>query len=400
MKENVNRLWFDALLRHQIYAIRASGSLRDSVNEILKKTEADIDAWIRSALEGDTAYTPKRLAKAQQALKRIRAVRMTAWNKADKVLFQDAADFIQNDAQFLSKALETVVPVVLETSLPSPASLKGIVQSSPFEGRTLKEWASSLRAADLRRIEDQVKIGLVRGEPGPDIARRIVGSVAKNGMDGATQITRNNAQAITRTAVNHFSNSAREAFLAENSDLFTEEIFAATLDSRTTPICRSLDGQRFPVGEGQIPPLHFGCRSIRVASINGDALGSRPAKPFTERQLVREFAKQEGLGDITTRDALPRGMKGQFDSFSSRRIREMTQVVPAKIKYQDWLKSQSAEFQDDTLGVTRGALFRRGGLKLDRFVDRAGDQIPLADLAVSDASAFRAAGLDPGRFYR
>jgi hypothetical protein len=114
--------------------------------------------------------------------------------------------------------------------------------------------------------------------------------------------------------------------------------------------------------------------------------------------LVREYAKQNGLGSISTRDALPYGTKGDYDSFASRRMREMTGILPAKMTYQEWLGKQSVEFQDDVLGKTRGRLFRKGDLSLDRFVDRAGNEIPLAELADRDAKAFKAAGLDPERY--
>jgi SPP1 gp7 family putative phage head morphogenesis protein len=391
-------MWFDAILRHRIYSMRVGGSIRNSVNEILDATEADIARRIRDALRGDVVYTPSRLAKAQAALKRIRVIRSAAWAKSNETLSQGLIDFMKHEGEYFGSALETVVPVVLQTALPSTSLLKSLVKSKPFEGRTLKEWASTLQKVDLRRIEDQVKIGLVRGEDSDAIARRIVGTVALKGRDGALQVTRNNAEAIVRTAVNAFSNTAHEEFLKENSDLFDEEIFVATLDSRTTPLCRSLDGEKYPVGEGPIPPLHFNCRSMRVASINGEALGMRPAKPFTERMMVQDYAKQEGLGDISSRDKLPRGAKGGYDDYASKRIREMTGQVPAKTTYQDWLSGQSAAFQNDVLGPTRGKLFRSGGLELRNFVDRSGGTTTLSDLAAKDASAFKAAGLDPGEF--
>ena len=43
-------------------------------------------------------------------------------------------------------------------------------------------------------------------------------------------------------------------------------------------------------------------------------------------------------------------------------------------------------------------MFRRGGLTMDRFVDRNGREFSLDELARSDADAFRAAGLDPSDF--
>jgi SPP1 gp7 family putative phage head morphogenesis protein len=243
-------------------------------------------------------------------------------------------------------------------------------------------------------MEDQIKIGLVQGEDSVRLARRIVGTVSLKGSDGVFELTRRNAEAITRTAVNYYSNAVRETWLADNSDLFTEELFVATLDSRTTPQCRSLDGKTFPIGKGPIPPLHFSCRSLRVASINGEAIGNRPAKPFTEKMFAKEFSN----GEFSSRDALPRGMKDAYDSYARKRIREMTEIIPAKVTYQQWLGRQSVAFQDDVLGPTRGKLFRGGKVKLDKFVDRTGKTIPLAKLAKTDAAAFRAAGLDTGDY--
>ena len=41
---------------------------------------------------------------------------------------------------------------------------------------------------------------------------------------------------------------------------------------------------------------------------------------------------------------------------------------------------------------------RKGGLRLDKFVDKAGNEIPLSQLARTDRAAFKAAGLDPENF--
>ncbi|MBD4209942.1 hypothetical protein GUH47_29065, partial [Xanthomonas citri pv. citri] len=96
-----------------------------------------------------------------------------------------------------------------------------------------------------------------------------------------------------------------------------------------------------------------------------------------------------------SRDQLQRGTKGEYDKWARARVRQLTGTVPAKTTYQTWLKGQSVEFQNDVLGITRAKLFRDGGLQLDQFVNRAGDQINLKDLARKEASAFRAAGLNP-----
>jgi SPP1 gp7 family putative phage head morphogenesis protein len=277
--------------------------------------------------------------------------------------------------------------------------MKAIALSRPFEGRVLKDWAANMQSDDLRRIHSTVQAGMIAGEDAASIARRVVGSSRLRGSDGTTEITRRQVQSVVRTAVQHIANGARDTFFNDNKDLFTAEQYVATLDSRTTPICRALDGKIFEVGTGPRPPLHFNCRSVRIAAIDGTLAGNRPAKPTTERLLVREYAAQRGLGDISSRGALPRGTKGPFDTWARKRIRELTGPIPAATTYQTWLAKQSIAFQNEILGKAKGQLFRSGGLKLDKFVDlNSGREFTLKELASKHAEAFRAAGLDPEGF--
>ena len=48
--------------------------------------------------------------------------------------------------------------------------------------------------------------------------------------------------------------------------------YTAVLDSRTTPICRSLDGRIYQVGQGPRPPQHWNCRSIMIPVLNKGAI--------------------------------------------------------------------------------------------------------------------------------
>lgn len=395
-----NELFFDALVRHQIGLLRLSGSIRNDIFKIMDATEADIAATITKRLAGRTGLnTPVDVRRMQSLLKAIRAPRLKAWDDITELWVKELTDLAVAEPLFVDAALKTVVPVILSTTIPATALLKSIVTFRPFEGKTLRQWASSIKATDLRRIEDQIRIGMIQGESSAAIARRVVGTARQRGRDGITEISRRAAAGITRTAVIGISNQAKREFYKANSSLFTEELYVATLDARTTPICRSLDGKTFPIGIGPIPPLHFNCRSVRIAIIDAQVIGNRPAKPVTQQILLREFSAQQGISPaVTSRAALPRGTKGMFDTFSQARIRELTGTIPAKVSYQTWLGRQSVMFQDDVLGKARGRLFRRGNLTLDRFVNRQGDEILLSQLAQTDREAFIAAGLDPEDF--
>jgi hypothetical protein len=114
---------------------------------------------------------------------------------------------------------------------------------------------------------------------------------------------------------------------------------------------------------------------------------------------VREYARENGLdGRLRRRRSLPRGHKGTFDAWQRQRVRELVGRVPAKTTYAEFLSRQSAAVQDDILGATRGALFRRGGLTLDKFVDPTGRRLSLAELAERYEGAFTRANLNPSEF--
>lgn len=396
-----NEELFDAMLRHQIGLLRYAGSVRNKIWALLDATEADLKREIQARAARAGLDAPRRLQNLETMLANLRETRLGGWKEARATWFEEMRALAISEPKFFDQMIGSVVPVELGAKLPPNETLRAIVSSRPFEGKTLAQWADDVQRTDLKHIEDQVKIGLVQGEHPNAIARRIVGTARLKGRDGVTQITRRNAAAITRTVASGVASEAREQYLRENSDLAPKKVFTATLDSRTTPICRSLDGNIYDVDDPKAPvlPLHFNERSVYSPVVDGEVVGDRPARGFTERSLLREFAELERLDSVPRRRAdLPRGTKSAFDEFSRRRMRELTGTVPAKTTYTEFLRRQPAAIQDDILGPTRGALFRRGGLELDKFVEVDGRELTLAELARRHSEAFRSAGLDPAVF--
>jgi len=176
--------------------------------------------------------------------------------------------------------------------------------------------------------------------------------------DGLMETSRRDAAAMVRTAVSHTANFTRTKFYEENSDLLKGEKFLATLDSKTTIRCASLDGQIFPVGKGPIPPIHWNCRSTRVGVVKS----------------WKELGIDLPESAVSTRASLD----GQ---------------VPEDMTYSKWLRGRSAEFQDDVLGAARGKLFRANKIELDRFVDRNGRMMTLDQLRKKNSEMFANAGM-------
>lgn len=389
-----NEAWRDALTRHQIYVLRYGGGLRNRVNTLLADTESTLAERIRGKLASHTGLTSVADTRRLESInKTVRTIRTEAWGKADALIREDLAALAIAESAGTATTLAAVSPVILDVAVPAPALLRSIVTSRPFQGRVMREWAAKMADDDIRAIQNQIRVGMTSGDTAAQIVQRVIGTARANGSDGITQMSRNQVHTVVRTAVMHVTGEARREFVQANSDILSKELYVATLDHATCLQCAPLDGQEFDIGKGPQPPLHYQCRCLRIPAISQEFGAERPNKPVTERMLVREYAKENGLGDISNRDALPRGTKGAFDKFARQRTRELVGPIPASIKYPEWLRSQSAEFQDDVLGKAKGKLFRNGGLPLMQFTNRNGDELNLVELQQRHKAAFEAAGL-------
>ncbi len=398
--ETLNELFRDALIRHQIGLMRVSAGVRNKIWALLNATEEDLSLQLEKRLETIAGKTlkPTTLKRLNVLAGVVKEIRGKAFDKMHELWNETMRELVEQEADFIRTTLQTLAPVKIDMVLPSRATLRSLVAKQPFEGKTLRQWANSLRDTDVSRIMDQVKIGMVQGESAADIARRVIGTKTLSYTNGVTEMTRRDAASITRTAINHYANQSKKQTFEDNADIVDKELFVATLDARTTPVCRSLDGKTFPVGEGPRPPLHFGCRSLRIAIIDDQIVGDRPMKPVTENMLAKEYAQKKGYDGVKTRDDLPHGTKGKFDTWARKRTRELIGTVPATTTYQQFLSKQPVAFQEEVLGKTKARLFRKGGLQLDRFVDRQGNELTLAELAKKERQAFLDAGLDPDSY--
>lgn len=341
--EQENRDLFDAQIRHQIFLILLAQGLAVRLIDILNGTEEQVAAKIRSAFRGKAKLeTVADVKRVNELLRQIAKARGRAWSEVQDEMLSEILDATKEEPKTLKALL--LLAGLSGIAIPPNATARNIVRQRPFMGRTLREWLDKLQADELARIKAQVRMGAVARESGDEIAVRVVGTARARGSDGATETTRRQVTTIATTGVLGAADEMAREFAQDNSGLTNlQELYVAVLDNRTTPICRSLDGKRFAIGVGPHPPLHPNCRSRRV--------------------LIFKHAPD-----------------------------------PRPQSYVEWLRRQSAEFQNEILGKARGALFRNNALDLDQFVTPRGRTITLEELATRNARAFRKAGLDPKEF--
>lgn len=396
-----NELYRDAVLRHQIGLRRYSAGLINRITRLLEQADAELTVLLRNRL---AAFEGKPIdftgARWQALLADISAARATTMIAYREAADNDFRTLSQIEAQKELDLLTAAVPVEFSWATVSLTQLKAITDSRPFQGHLLKDWYSGLEVQDQQRLRAAIQMGMAQGEGVDQIVRRVIGTKVAGYTDGALSITRRDANTIVRTAVNHISNTARSYVWEENNDIIQAMIWSSVLDGRTSPSCQARDGHGTPVNGNELPPGvprltpagvrppgHMNCRAVMVAYIDGVGLiGNRPTVTDTRTRKDREVdfraeAKRTGQSVKDVRSVW---------------ARENIGGVPAATTYQEFLSRQSATFQDEVLGPTRGKLFRQGGLKVDQFVDRAGNELTLKQLAATNPQAFIRAGIDPG----
>ncbi|MCW2309711.1 phage head morphogenesis protein [Rhodobium gokarnense] len=348
----------DASIRHHVFLQRYSTATARKIVALLNKADEDLVAKIQkydpTAVTGE--FSRKRLEKMLEA---IRAINRDAYAQVKGTLNAELKDFAAYEAGFQARMIENAVPIALDIVQPSAAQLYAAVNARPFQGRLLKEYFSGLEAAVQARLRDAIRLGFVEGETIDQMVRRVRGTRANRFKDGILETNRRGAEAVVRTAVNHTATVARNEVYKANESVIKGVRWVATLDSRTTLICASRDGKVYPVDSGPRPPAHWNCRS-------------------TTTPVLKSW-KEMG---INLREA-PEGTRASLDG-----------QVPASTTYGEWLRKQPKSVQEDVLGVTKAKLYRDGKLPIDRFVDRKGEELTLAELARKESDAFQRAGVE------
>jgi SPP1 gp7 family putative phage head morphogenesis protein len=123
-----------------------------------------------------------------------------------------------------------------------------------------------------KKVTEILETGLPQGKSMQDMARD---------LKGATQSSFNDAFRLIRTESAHIDGEVLlESFKQAQRELGYEYyIYDATIDNRTSDICKDLDNKRFKISEAEIgvnfPPSHPSCRSTCVldeSSINEDLI--------------------------------------------------------------------------------------------------------------------------------
>lgn len=170
-------------------------------------------------------------------------------------------------------------------------------------GEVVRKAFESIGTKQAEMFSQAVRNGLLTGESTDSIVRRLRGRLNREQLGTTQQIIQqgglltampdNQIRAIVRSSITQVSDAAMQQVAAANPDATKKYRYTAILDTRTSPICRSLDGKVYNWGEGPQPPLHFNCRSMRVPIVKGFAARDAELRQTYGEWLMDNPAKKE-----------------------------------------------------------------------------------------------------------
>lgn len=348
----------------------------EEINNTLDATEKKFLERLQKELK-NFDFVPnqkKTLSELKKINEKLIEIRVKAWIKAQAYVTYECKKLAENEAKW-AKRVSKEMKGEKKLNEPSEIALSRVVENSLSSGRTLQQWFERVSADDSARIETVIRQGISSGWTIDQIADNITGTAENGYRDGVFNTTRREAVNMARTVSNGIANSAKMAFYQANDDVIIGVEILATLDGRTCPVCASLDRKRYKMDETPPSlPLHNMCRCVLlpVTPASDFADEQRPmanADFMAEAQRSYEAKNKEKKFSELDDDQKKKLYYQAMREYEKRTGEPAYQQSDGAVSFREYFNKYMTEQQrKDWLGPERYKLWKKGTLKLDRFI--------------------------------
>ncbi|UEM18966.1 phage head morphogenesis protein [Skermanella mucosa] len=346
---SVNEDLADRALAHAIDLQRLSAGERRSLLSFLEELQDEISALLVGYKPGARSETQRR--RLTELLAIITETITASYSAMAKQHIAHLTELAEIEALATVKALTASLPVKLALVTPTGNQLKSIMADLVIEGAPVSVHWTRLAGDMAARAHDEIRKGLIAGETGPDLVKRIVGSKTTPALIDAPK---RHVTSLVKTSTAAVGNTARMETYQQNSDVVKGVQQLSTLDGRTSAVCIAYSGKSWqldgkPIGHN-LPmnggcPRHYNCRSVLIG-------------------IVRSW-KELGI-DL---EEAPPGTRASLDG-----------QVPSSLTFDQWLAKKDRKFLDQLLGPGRADLYARGKITASDLVDQTGRPMSLETL--------------------
>lgn len=336
----------DSIIRHALELQRLSAHEEAEALSILRALEDELRQLLASRTL--SASTQRELTALIKAADEAIAARYAVIPGT-----MDAHGLVVLVAENTVQAMQQLGPSIAK---PSEEVLRSLSRDVMIEGQPASAWWSKQADDTSFRFAQQVRQGVVNGETNEQITTRIVGK--RGGDPGIMDMSRRQARSLVHNAIMSAANQARLATYRKNMKHAAGIKWLSTLDSHTCVTCAALDGAMWnfdgkPIRGTDmlftVPPKHFSCRCILT-----------PIPPSFD-----DIFGQSGLDDILSGIGARASSNGPVKSGTT---------------FAEFLKRQSPEFVEGTLGKRRAEMYRQGKITLRDLVSGTGRPLSLSEL--------------------
>lgn len=285
MAENFNP--FDSLIFHRVLI----EGQKDRISQTVLKNLSNLFASLKKAIKN------RRNDSILELQNEINSIIEENYQLLESDFTNEARELLLYEAEYQGQWLDRTVESVPEDSLiPEASAIAGLILLSGSRRITRPEITNTLSNGRVRGATLNEQILSQKAQIKEMIRRSLVTNLNENADDNViiediTKVFNKNragTEALLKTVINAQTNDiALKTYEANGIKSYK---YVAIMDSRTTEVCRNLNGQVFKNNQGPLPPQHYGCRSFIIPVIirNGEV---------TE---FKQFSKRKGDARIDT----------------------------------------------------------------------------------------------------
>lgn len=345
-------------------AIYTAKQIEGIFNRFASKHHLTRDEAINLLSEADSkdfeklleAYKNKTGAKKREVLAELEAPayknRMKRLDDIDKSINRLINAVASKERDAIDKTMRKVYESSYHHAVYEAARMSGLdLQTGPIDEGALetilkKKWSGQNYSErvwnNTQKVADAIKEELMIGALTGKTEKEMTDSINEQFLSG-----RNNARRLVRTESSYIHNEAH--FQAYKDYGIEEYRFVATLDLRTSQICRERDGSVYRVNDKKIgvnaPPMHPWCRSTTIMNLDDETMHN--LERFARDPVTGERMKVPA--DETYKEWYQRMVEKHGAEAINTAGKSTKNYSSDKVQYQNYINVLGNKFVPDTL---------------------------------------------------